>query len=296
MGIRFYCPNGHKLNVKEFQAGRKGICPFCGAKLQIPTESTRPSSRDEQQQTPASGQAAGPIISAGDTVGDDSQGSMPSLTAPTMPPVGSPPSQSAAGPAVPMVSAPMVSAPLVSAPMRSMPTVAPVATASVNAAPMAMPPTAPAEPAAPPLPAVETVPASSAADPLSEAGDVVWYVRPPSGGQFGPAGSDVMRSWLGEGRISADSLVWREGWRDWQEAGGMFPQLRAEPPAAASSPAISQAAPQAPLVAAVVPHAAHPKPRGFRVQDMVVVGLLIVAVAILLAVFVAVLYWGHSPS
>ena len=53
MGIRFYCPNGHKLNVKEFQAGRKGICPFCGAKIQIPTESTRPSSRDDGSSRPS---------------------------------------------------------------------------------------------------------------------------------------------------------------------------------------------------------------------------------------------------
>ena len=30
MGIRFYCPNGHKLNVKEFQAGRRGICLLRG--------------------------------------------------------------------------------------------------------------------------------------------------------------------------------------------------------------------------------------------------------------------------
>ena len=45
MGIRFFCPNGHKLNVKEFQAGRRGICPFCGARIQIPTQSTRPSSK-----------------------------------------------------------------------------------------------------------------------------------------------------------------------------------------------------------------------------------------------------------
>ena len=44
MGIRFFCPNGHKLNVKEFQAGRRGICPFCGAKIRIPTESTREAS------------------------------------------------------------------------------------------------------------------------------------------------------------------------------------------------------------------------------------------------------------
>ena len=49
MGIRFNCPNGHKLNVKAFQAGQKGICPVCGAKMQIPLESTRPSSREERR-------------------------------------------------------------------------------------------------------------------------------------------------------------------------------------------------------------------------------------------------------
>ena len=30
MGIRFFCPNGHKLNVKEFQAGRRGSAHFAG--------------------------------------------------------------------------------------------------------------------------------------------------------------------------------------------------------------------------------------------------------------------------
>ena len=55
---------------------------------------------------------------------------------------------------------------------------------------------------------------------------MIWYVRPPSGGQFGPASGDLMRTWLSEGRVSADSLVWREGWRDWQEAGKVFPKLR----------------------------------------------------------------------
>ena len=55
---------------------------------------------------------------------------------------------------------------------------------------------------------------------------MIWYVRPPSGGQFGPAAGELMRTWLSEGRVSADSLVWREGWRDWQEAGTVFPKLR----------------------------------------------------------------------
>ncbi|HEX2476661.1 MAG TPA: hypothetical protein VHK01_18050 [Lacipirellulaceae bacterium] len=37
MGIRFSCPNGHKLNVKENLAGKRGICPACGAKFVIPS-------------------------------------------------------------------------------------------------------------------------------------------------------------------------------------------------------------------------------------------------------------------
>ena len=49
MGIRFYCPNGHKLNIKEKLAGKRGICPQCGVKLLIPLKSTRPSSREERE-------------------------------------------------------------------------------------------------------------------------------------------------------------------------------------------------------------------------------------------------------
>jgi hypothetical protein len=36
-----------------------------------------------------------------------------------------------------------------------------------------------------------------------------------------------MRRWLGEGRVSADALVWREGWPDWKTAGPVFPSLEA---------------------------------------------------------------------
>ena len=68
-------------------------------------------------------------------------------------------------------------------------------------------------------------------DPFAEAPEGVWYVRPPSGGQFGPAKPDVMQKWLHEGRVSADTLVWREGWEEWQSAGLLFPELdEAKPP------------------------------------------------------------------
>src|SRR5262245_42756278 len=40
MGIKFLCPNGHKINVKSFLAGKKGICPRCGVRVDIPLEST----------------------------------------------------------------------------------------------------------------------------------------------------------------------------------------------------------------------------------------------------------------
>lgn len=36
MGIRFSCPKGHKLNVKLELAGKRAICPECGARMQIP--------------------------------------------------------------------------------------------------------------------------------------------------------------------------------------------------------------------------------------------------------------------
>lgn len=35
MGIVAFCPNGHRINVKDSFAGRKGLCPTCGAKFRI---------------------------------------------------------------------------------------------------------------------------------------------------------------------------------------------------------------------------------------------------------------------
>jgi hypothetical protein len=66
---------------------------------------------------------------------------------------------------------------------------------------------------------------AASGDALAEAGDVVWYVHPPTGGQFGPAAANVMRDWIAEGRIGANSLVWHEGWAEWERAEDVFPQL-----------------------------------------------------------------------
>gem|GEM_PF-1942329 len=62
-------------------------------------------------------------------------------------------------------------------------------------------------------------------DAIDEAPGAVWYVRPPSGGQFGPAAGDTMRSWVDGGRVTANSLVWRAGWPEWRSAAATFPKL-----------------------------------------------------------------------
>ena len=57
---------------------------------------------------------------------------------------------------------------------------------------------------------------------IREAPQAVWYVRPPGGEQYGPAEGHVFHNWLQDNRISPDSLVWRDGWPQWQSAGDVF--------------------------------------------------------------------------
>jgi len=40
MGIVAFCPHGHRVKVKDQLAGRKGICPECGARFRIPLASS----------------------------------------------------------------------------------------------------------------------------------------------------------------------------------------------------------------------------------------------------------------
>src|SRR5262245_63227531 len=120
---------------------------------------------------------------------------------------------------------------------------------------------------APAAPGVAVAPAPHAAantavadDPIAEAPSAIWYVRPPTGGQYGPARGDIMRKWISEGRVSSDSLVWREGWTDWQNAGKLFPMLNE-----AGSHTAAQAA--APTVSTTVPHSAKSSQRAVSPFD-----------------------------
>lgn len=158
MGIKFLCPNGHRLNVKAFLAGKRAVCPKCGEKVLVPTQSDPNASKSKREATSAA-------------------------------------------------SASQNAAPGTAIAQPTVPTSAEVSHTQ----------------AAPTLAAV--APGAAATDPIAEAPTAVWYLRPPSGGQYGPASADVMRSWMAEGRVSGDSLVWRSDWPDWRSAAATFPQL-----------------------------------------------------------------------
>ncbi len=70
MGIRFSCPNGHKLNVKDSLAGKRGICPACGAKFVIPAAS---------EPAPAAGQPAGDSAASAQSAAAGGASAAPSI-------------------------------------------------------------------------------------------------------------------------------------------------------------------------------------------------------------------------
>ena len=50
-----------------------------------------------------------------------------------------------------------------------------------------------------------------------------------------------MRKWVAEGRVTTNSLVWREGWKDWLPASKVFPDLGSKSPASPIATIVSDA-------------------------------------------------------
>lgn len=248
MGIKFHCQGcDKKLHVKAFLAGKRGVCPHCGAKVRIPLDSEQPRA------------GTAPATSKG----------LPNKTVQSTTATNSAP-----------ISSPTSSSPATSSSIKRRS----------------------------PSP---SSPAAGRPDPLEESPEAVWYVRPPTGGQYGPADGDIIRRWLEEGRVSADSLVWREGWNDWKTADSVFPSLgrafsQPDGPAAAAggkSPGSPTAA-DGPLATAtqndspqeqisisggkqVSPHAKTRLPSSSKARNVaIVVTLSIVCVGLLVALLV----------
>jgi len=231
MGIRFFCPQGHRLNVKSFLAGKRGVCPDCGASVDIPMQSdARAVSKkklakegsDEDRSDEDQGAKATAVLERPDADQAEIDISLPVPQGSAHDDFALPPSLELSPRALPPAVRPDA-ATTVSTPQYAFETVRP---ASSNGAPLP-PVTTPigAAIAAPAVAAPAVAAPPAVADPIDEAPMAIWYVRPTAGGQYGPARGDVMRKWLGEGRVTTDSLVWREGWPDWRPATKVFPDL-----------------------------------------------------------------------
>lgn len=199
MGIRFYCPNGHKLNVKSELAGKIGICPKCQARMTIPTVSVRePSGKTafEERATENSGDAdersngAATAVSRREGTGGDAAQS----------------AQNDAGSQKSAVDEPLGKFLLNGD--RAEAALGDVLRRAVDGS------------------AQHGRGASrfDDAEPLRDP-RLVWYVRSRDNQQYGPATGDVMAAWINERRIAPQTLVWREDWPAWQEAGRVFPEL-----------------------------------------------------------------------
>ncbi len=278
MGIRFHCPNGHKLNVKAFLAGKKGVCPDCGIKLRIPQQSEAGlgSGIDEAKLGPVNAllQPRPEMKAAAPTVSRPSAGAMTpaASVAPVRPATMAMPVMAASG------YAPLAMPTAIPA---AMPTTIPVPMPPPYSMPAAVVPRSMPMPPAPP--SIAAPPA--AGDPLADS-LATWFVRPPSGGQFGPARGEVMRKWLTEGRVTSDSLVWREGWIDWLPATEVFPSL------GKTAPALFAVQPTAGKPTAAANHTARKPAGGMGPALLVVLAIVCVLLVGVLAVVLSGAFSG----
>ncbi|MFM8573644.1 MAG: DUF4339 domain-containing protein, partial [Pirellula sp.] len=95
--------------------------------------------------------------------------------------------------------------------------------------------------------------------------DARWFVRPPSGGQYGPATTQMLLDWIVEKRVTADSLLWRDGLDTWYSARELVPEPfgglsagRPSTPADIPPPAVVSPAALAPKSAETSPRSVSP--------------------------------------
>lgn len=246
MGIRFSCPAcGRSLNVKAELAGKRGRCPHCQGKILIPTEdATAAESVTAETAAAASVREPSPGSSS-DTaaglrpedlptvVGRAPAGLVTRIIQPAAREASEPPTTRAgtAAPGPATGAGPGAQPATGEADVSSGPAMANNRPAVDEARSQEKPKATESQPAA----SVTAAP-SAVADAIGEAPHLQWYVMPPgAANQYGPAIGEEFRTWIAEGRVTADSLVWRQDWPDWKRADAVFSQL--QNPAAMIAPA-----------------------------------------------------------
>lgn len=290
MGIRFHCHMcNHSLHVKDFLAGKRGKCPNCNGSFRIPKGGDGYSlSIDELAKSDSA------IVSA-------IRPKTPSTPKPPQPepkaPLPTPAIEATQLPSEKESAATKVSTKPDSASRARSKKALPDQKLDKHPASVTQPKAVPPSPSAP---------AGHRALPPSFAAlqNVQWYVRPPSGGQFGPADTAVLATWIDENRITADSYLWRDGMEQWQLASELLPDVFPTPtpaaplpttPSANASPASSveddllQATGPASL--ALNKASVAIKRRRQQTQQWLILGVLVAIALALTAVLVYILYF-----
>ena len=199
MGIHFVCHHcSYALHVKDFQAGKRGKCPNCRGSFRIPAnDSSYSSALEDSSENSAVANVRNAFKQVNKTSGDAQDLS------------------SSDSVAIALEQSPLAKKAGPSDTKKTKATSSKTSDAKT----------------ANKVPSVETVPQESAVESpvmpaaLSDAPDAKWFVRPPSGGQFGPAPSQLLLAWVTESRVTAESYLWREGFADWQLASELVPEL-----------------------------------------------------------------------
>jgi phage FluMu protein Com len=214
MGIRFACHHcNHALHLKDFQAGKRGKCPACNQSFRIPQHSTDYSIPLEEKgiqnttTTPAVIAKATETKATAVNVGKAAVGAGAKLA-------NKPETVAAA-----KRDEKVVVAKRQEIKVRKSEEAASVQAASVTNMTRD-------ESASSQLSASESSSKKDGTVKAFESNPLAqWYVRPPSGGQYGPADAKLLTQWITENRVTADSLIWFDGLTQWTVAGSVLPEL-----------------------------------------------------------------------
>jgi hypothetical protein len=101
------------------------------------------------------------------------------------------------------------------------------------------------------VPPVATPQSAARPDPIAEDPTLQWFVLPVGAeSQFGPAAGSVLIEWIAQGRVAADTLLWRQDWPEWRVARDVLPQFAPMAPPIRAVPVVAPIA--APFAAPVL--------------------------------------------
>ena len=190
MGIVCHCPNGHRVKVKDHQAGKRGLCPTCGSKFSIPA-----TAEAEPQAAPG---APG--------VPDHLQLPLDRF--------------------VPLDPAVVATLPR-ALPFGAARAAAEAAAAQESLEPFAETMPLGTDPLADEVTAVWPTEAAGREwhAAIADRPDLSWRIAYPGGEASEPVDAATMQEWLVGGQADGSELVWRADWPEWLPVRGVFPEF-----------------------------------------------------------------------